>query len=199
MKMKFTLIELLVVIAIIAILASMLLPALSNAREQARRIKCAGNLKQLGQTLYMYADDFDRDLPYATPWGHAIQVDGLIEGLFNEDYLTNKDIFFCPNRPLGLTGTYWSPSPGGANNWISYQYLPHRLTRFPQKITDTNAITPILMTDLNNAGTDPCYNHPDNSPKWNGFNTLYLDSSVRWRNSNEYTGHYACNAYDYFF
>ncbi len=62
-RMNFTLIELLIVIAIIAILASMLLPALNKARGKAKEIHCVNNMKQLGITLLVYADSWNQFLP----------------------------------------------------------------------------------------------------------------------------------------
>jgi len=73
----FTLIELLVVIAIIAILAAMLLPALAAAKEQARRIVCANNLKQLQLCMSLYGDNNDGQYPprMAPFWPYRMKPD----------------------------------------------------------------------------------------------------------------------------
>ncbi len=88
----FTLIELLVVIAIIAILASILLPALNKARETARLNNCRGNLKQIGLTYLLYANDHKGVLPYATAEGYA-----WTWALVYHKYMPST-ILRCPSR-----------------------------------------------------------------------------------------------------
>ncbi len=73
-KKGFTLIELLVVVAIISILAAMLMPALSKAREKARQAVCLNNLKQIGTAMYMYVQDNDEWMPYKNKWAIGLLV-----------------------------------------------------------------------------------------------------------------------------
>lgn len=96
-RMNFTLIELLVVIAIIAILAAMLLPALNQARETARRGKCTGQLKEIANASIMYADDSNGYFPLSTKLATSIYKPTYAGILYISKHLTNPRVYICPS------------------------------------------------------------------------------------------------------
>lgn len=135
MRRAFTLIEMLVVIAIISILAAMLFPVFARARESARRTTCTSNLRQHGQSLTMYLQDYDEMFPTANfndmAFNFPVQVhrDGAnrpitLQSVANP-YVMNRGIYFCPtlrgqpNRAQVYPTDYnflcvhgWSKTPG---------------------------------------------------------------------------------------
>ncbi len=104
-RRTFTLIELLIVIAIIAILASLLLPALNKARDRARTAQCATKMKALGNAFALYADAYAGFVPYmrdsAGEWHWP-------SNFINDAKLLDSRTFFCPGREKPATDYYFN-------------------------------------------------------------------------------------------
>ncbi len=198
---NFTLIELLVVIAIIAILAGMLLPTLSRARNTAKRISCTNNQKQLDLLSLTYADSFNGNLPIIgnyTPAPHAWKA--LSNFTFTND-ATNSSLkaFYelgarpalacCPGakeKSEDYFGT--DPSdPQGDSNYVAFMYRNSGSTyekyqdRSPEKARDNPRY--IMFLDhfapaATKSASEIIVNHSD------GMNVAYLDGHVEWVNKN---------------
>ena len=164
MRGRFTLVELLVVIAVIALLLCILLPALRKARDRAVEIGCAGNLKQIGTTIVMYADSYDGWLPWVggmTPKANGNQEPGWYYYPTALNWI-NKLLPFTNVEPLFLgesiskprywgKGIFWCAAKGdkviaSANCWYGGYVLNHYVVSLSPWDTGLYSHTPRKIT-----------------------------------------------------
>lgn len=170
-KKAFTLIEILIVIAIIAILAALLLPALSLAKSKAQRIACMNNLRQLGVACQVYPADNDGRLvenwPYALPAAVDQQTNCWVHGNMHYafqatnsallrtgklfPYANNPDTYHCPGDHFVTNGAPLLRSYS-MNSWMGSRYMEREAPTFGQKPyrtfvrdSELNAATPATL------------------------------------------------------
>ena len=204
LKKAFTLIELLVVIAIIAILASLLLPALARTKEQAHRTTCKNNEKQWPISLAMYAGDNEEQFPAGgsqNPYWNSV----WFRDTMTNQYHISRPMFYCPSNRSWNRDDFWT-WPGGRDSVMGYFYFAgekryaNNLSLFRGAVSPVFAVKTtdephykVIWADLNRklSGSwgrpgDPNplmrgvnhYNDLGDAP--DGSNEGFLDGHVEW-------------------
>lgn len=206
----FTLIELLVVIAILALLVSILMPSLAKARDAAKTVVCATNLKAIGTTLASYTNEYNGSYPgcdfyyYYDPktvgaYAYPFILNRQYLNLFSQVHGLSKETFYCPLAPEGSYFSYaddkWVWKGDGRYGLVSYSIFPN--IRPYNVATDLAGNIPTSIETASPAwvvGADGLYEYPTayfrmthedgNLPK--GGNILYVDNHVDWKHWADY-------------
>ena len=182
---RFTLIELLVVIAIIAILASMLLPALKEVRARGASAKCLSNTKQIGFDLRLYTEMYNDYMPTSydatwqpRTWYRHLQLHCVVDKSSYESKtgkVTKNSCYFCPSTDFEL---------GDVNGHVGYGLNVHSFSGAPRKLTTVkNPSKRVVIADGTYTRGDGYqltsstskYYHIQKRHAGNSYNALFAD------------------------